>query len=283
MLRRLLWAKKFSFFIPLFLILPLGQFLILYSLRFDSWAMLWISGVLMGLAANISLLFYTISQEKKVAVQEELKKIQHLRTLESVHYSAVENSRKQMAEIRKDFIDRLEAVSILVSKGSGELAREMMAGFADKISLTREAPYCTIPVVNAVLLEKESVCKAAGITLSVNLYIPASLTVSSVHLCSIFGNILDNAIQACKKVQSMDRVEPVIYLSSKVVGDYLFIKAANPSDKPELRPTHRHGYGLRILRDLAKQYSGDFQSGYRDGIFTVVMSLIASDADEGEQ
>jgi len=280
---RVFLTKRIPIFILLFLILPVGQLFMLYSFRFESWSVYWVLGVLLGLAANISLLVYAIVQEKKTATQEELKEAKHKMELEKAHYNATEKRREQLAEIRKDFNERLDVVSTLVSSGKEERARKMITDFADKISLTRENPFCTIPVVNAVLAEKEKICKELNIELSVNINIPNPLAVSPMHLCSIFSNILDNAINACKKAQITETHKPVIRLSSKVDGDYLFIKATNPSDKPNYLPTPGRGYGIRILTDLAKRYGGVFQSNYKDGVFTVVISLLAleSTAKEG--
>jgi len=245
----------------------------LYSFIFESWTSFWIAGILLSLLANVSLLAYTVLYERKLAVQEELKEAQHKIKLEKAHYNAAEKRREQLIEMRKDFNNQLNAISALISDGKKGHARSMIADISNKISLTRENPYCVIPVVNAVIMEKEKECREAGIELSVNLNIPNSLAVSPMHLCSIFGNILNNAITACKKLQA-ETAGPVISLSSKIDGDYLFIKATNPSGKLKPLPTLGRGYGLRILTDLAKRYGGVFQSDYQDGMFTVVISLL---------
>jgi len=279
---RIVSTKRFPILILIFLILPIGQLFMLYSFRFETWTSFWVVGVLLSLLANVSLLAYTVLYEKKIAAQEELKEAQHKVQLEKAHYNATEKRREELAEMRKGFNEQLNAISALVSDGNEGQARYMIADISDKISLTRENPYCVIPVVNAVIMEKEKECKKAGIELSVNLSIPNSLVVSPMHLCSIFGNILDNAINACKKLQ-VDTVKPVIRLSSKIDGDYLFIKATNPSDKPNPLPAVGRGYGLRILTDLAKRYGGVFQSNYQDGMFTVVISLLALESAEEKQ
>jgi hypothetical protein len=59
-------------------------------------------------------------------------------------------------------------------------------------------------------------------------------------------------------------------------GDYLFIKAVNPSAEPPKKPLPGHGYGSRILSGLAARYGGDYQGEYRNGVFAAVVSLLAA-------
>jgi signal transduction histidine kinase len=269
---RVISARRFPVFINLFLIMPVGQLLMLHSFSFDEWSLFWLFGLFSGLAANILLLIYTISQEKKTAAIEELRETRHKIELEKSHYEAVEKHREELDAIRKIFNEKLELIAVLARFGGDDEARESISAFAEKIDRTKENKYCVIPVINAVLSQKDSECRAAGIILSVDLILPDTLVVEPMHLCSILSNILDNAIAASLKVKSTDK--PVIRLSSLTNGDYLFIKAVNPSTEPKKAAPGR-GYGLKIISELTKQYGGDFQSNYRDGIFTVVASLLA--------
>jgi len=275
---RLISARHVPISMYLFFILPIGQFLMLYSISFDRWSVSWLVGVLFSLAANALLLIFTISQEKNTAAVEELEEIQHRINLEKSHYEAAQQRMEELEMIRKDFNEKLETVASLTRTGENKAARENIAALAEKINRTKENPYCNVPVINAVLTEKENDCEAAGVTLSIDLKLPEKLAVEPMHLCSIFSNILDNAITACRKITGSDK--PIIRLSSVVDGDYLVIKAVNPSEAPEKAAPGR-GYGTRILKGLAAIYDGDFMSDFRDGEYSVLLSLIASER-EGE-
>ncbi|MDR2615257.1 MAG: ATP-binding protein [Oscillospiraceae bacterium] len=272
-------TRRVPVFLCLFLILPGGQLLMLYSFSFETWSVYWLSGLLLGLAANILLLVYTISQEKKIAAIEDLRETRHRIELEKSHYEAVERRREELDSMRVDFSGKLDAVAGLIRTGEDKTARESISTLAEKLSRTKENPYCAVPVINAVLTKIENDCAAAGIALSVDLNFPHTLAVEPMHLCSIFSNILDNAIAACRKTPGADK--PVIRLSSITDGDYLIVKTTNPSDKPGRKPATGHGYGLRILSELAARYGGDFQCFYREGVFATLVSLLA--APEGER
>ena len=149
-------------------------------------------------------------------------------------------------------------------------ARDMISSVSRTIDETRENVYCDIPVVNAVLSEKDRLCHEKGITLTVDLALPAGLTVESIHLCSIFGNLLDNAIRGA---EAAGAERPAVSLRSLREGDYLFLKVTNPSPPPQ-PPREGRGLGTQILTELAQRYGGDYQTEYKDGVFSAVVFLL---------
>lgn len=232
---------------------------------------LWVLGVIAGLGAEIALLGYTISQEKKAALEEELGKVRHMMELEQAHYKGVEERQEEMARIRHDFNNQLATIGQLIRHGESSDAQHMIRLLADGISSTRENTYCAIPVINAVLTEKSKACEEAGIKLEVQLDIPKELPVEPLHLCSILGNLLDNAVHGAK---TSDALDPTIWLSSKMEGDYLFIKVANPSKKPLDKRTEGHGYGTRILRDLTTRYNGEYWGIFENDCYYATVSIL---------
>jgi len=273
-IRGMIAARKFQPSFLLFFILPIGQIITVYSFMFSTWTAFWLVGVLLSLVADLVLLVYTISQEKKTGMEEELRETRHQMELEQAHYRAVEQRRDELAKLRHDFSSQLASVAQLVRSGEEDPAQDLIRALSKEINRTKENPYCAIPVVNAILTEKAQECAAAGIGLEVELDMPARLSVEQMHLCSIFSNLLDNAISPCMQVEG---AAPTIRLTSMVDGDYLFIKAVNLSPEPPKKPLPGRGYGSRILSDLSARYGGSYQGECRDGLYTAVVSLLALD------
>jgi hypothetical protein len=57
---------------------------------------------------------------------------------------------------------------------------------------------CENPAVNALLQHYVSLAKAKNIMVSVNLQVPQKISISDVDLCIIFGNCLENVLEACQ-------------------------------------------------------------------------------------
>lgn len=268
---RMMTMRKFRFFYLLFLLYPLSLFFFIYSRVFPLNNGFWFTGLGLGVVAELFLLFYTINQEKKAELEEELKSVRHRMELEQTHYQMVEERREELAKIRHDFNNYLAAIGRLVRMGENEDAWRLIGQLTEDIGRTKENPYCGISVVNAVLEEKEADCTRQGIRLETELDMPSSFGIEPLHLCSIFGNLLDNAIEGCVRSGAE---EPVIRLASRLDGDYLFIKTENPSPPPEEKALPGRGRGTKILTEIAREYGGDYAGSYEEGRYVAVVSLL---------
>lgn len=272
-LSRSLTAKRFSgIYLPVILILA-GIYMNYYAYIANAGLMVWCACVFLSGGAILFLLYYVISLEKKTALEAELRDTQHRMALEQSHYQAVEARREELSRIRHDFNNQLAAISLLMQSGDDADAKAMLRQLSADIAATQENPYCAIPVVNAVLTEKETLCREAGIALYAELDLPQKLDVEPLHLCSILSNLLDNAVHGCAGTE-----QPSITLSSAMAGDYLLLRTVNPSPPPE-GPKAGHGYGSKILREIAEKYGGSYETSYSGGVFTAVVSLLMGDTN----
>ena len=189
--------------------------------------------------------------------------------LEHVHYQEIESKREEVAKIRHDINNQILTARHLISGGDTERSEHMLDQLMEQVSATKEYPYCAVPIINAILNEKNRLCEQHQIDLIADLFFPSDLHVDDVMLCSLFSNLLDNAIHA---VEEMDPGKRWIRISAIMEGGFLVVKTRNPSGKPE--PVRRgHGKGTVILREIAEMYGGMYQTEYRDGIFTAVVNI----------
>lgn len=263
--------KRFSpLYIPAFLF-PLSLMGMVYASTTPVGDWVFLVSLLLGCGALTALMYLLGSLEEKQALEIQLQETRHTLELEQAHYQSMEEQREKLSHIRHDFKNQLASISALLQMGEDREARDMIGSVSRMIDETKENIYCTIPVVNALLSEKDRLCQEKGIALSVNLALPPDLTVESTHLCSIFGNLLDNAIRGAEGATAE---QPTISLRSLREGDYLFLKVTNPSPPPQ-PPREGRGMGTRILTDLAQRYGGDYQTEYKDGVFSAVVCLLA--------
>lgn len=265
---RSLKANRFSgIYVPVALII-LSLSMSYYAYISQAGVLFWLASIALSGCSVVFLLYYVVSLEEKTALEAELRDTQHRMALEQSHYRAVEARREELAKIRHDFNNQLAAIRLLMQAGDEKDTQSMLDSLSADLDATRESIYCAVPVVNAVLAEKEAQCRKKGIVLRTELTLPETLGIEPLHLCSIFSNLLDNAIHGCEGME-----KPVITLCSAMAGDYLFLKTVNPSRPPQ-KVEQGHGYGTRILRELAEKYDGSFDASFDHGIFTAVVSLL---------
>ena len=220
----------------------------------------------------VLMLCLQFNQAEKTAMDRELGELRHQREMEQNYYESVESRREELAKIRHDYSNILTSVLGLLDMDRQAEAVEMLRTLLGRVGETREFPYCGLPIVNAILSDKEALCRKKKIHLRTDLLFSEKCSVAPLDLCSIFSNLLDNAIRACEELPAEERS---IELSVRSQGDYLLIRCDNPSRwAPGPRPKGT-GYGKKILTDIAQRYQGEFETRFSDGVFTARLILLS--------
>lgn len=266
-----------------FLVFPFCQILVYFIIIYEnlhdgidknmSLILMLCSFIVMSVA-NIVYLHYISDTEEKNALRMKLRDMEYAHELEAAHYTGVEEKRYELAKLRHDLRNELSAVKNLISSGNSDNARELLNDIEKQLDATVECKYCSSPVIDAIISEKESALEKHGISFTHNIAInETDDIISPIHLCSIFGNLMDNAINA--NLDITDKSSRYIRLSSAVKGGILTIKSENPVDKSASVPSplQSSGYGLKILHDIAEKYNGRFVISTADSVCTASVTL----------
>lgn len=145
-------------------------------------------------------------------------------------------------------------------------------------SLTQKVFYIKTgnEVVDAIINTKQNLAEKKGINFSVNVKIPPKCIVSDIDFVCIFGNLIDNAIEACE-TQSEKRIEIVV----KEIKKLLIIKVINSykGKLPDKLSTTKkekmfHGIGLKNVKSILEKYDGTYQMIKEDNeVITKIMIL----------
>jgi sensor histidine kinase regulating citrate/malate metabolism len=173
--------------------------------------------------------------------------------------------RDETHKLRHDTQNQLLTVKTLLDEGETDKAADMAEKLSGAVTVLPRVDYCENTLVNAVLANKEPLCREAGIETEYSLNLPPEIGVADEDLVSALANLLDNAIKACRKLP--EGAEKRIALTAEKKDDILLLRCLNSADPEEKRELSRlkkpgkdgHGWGLRILRDMAKRYDGSFK------------------------
>ena len=223
----------------------------------------------------------------------------------SFHYHAQAAVYKMMAEqyqrterLRHDMKNHIIALSGLCKDKEWEkighyLKRLESAGLEGDGDLTGSR------VVDALLCGKRQWARKKKIRWECDVQIPRASGISEFDLCIIFGNLLDNALEACERVAGEGRF---IHMQAGMVKSYFLLEIKNSTDSTvsrgvscdavEMRGagvmhkagvTHKgntieHGIGLQNVSDVVNQYNGSMNLEAEDGTFTVTILLPRGDS-----
>lgn len=129
--------------------------------------------------------------------------------------------------------------------------------------------------LDIILTEKSVLCRCYDISLSCIADGKQLNFMSEPDLYSLFGNILDNAIEA---VANLEAEKKAIGLSVKRVKGFVFVNAHNYYDgtltfNGEIPATTKsgtfHGYGIKSIKMLTERYGGNMKINAKNGIFNI--------------
>ncbi len=130
--------------------------------------------------------------------------------------------------------------------------------------------------LNVVLTEKNLLCKRENISLSVIADAARLSFMKDSDIYVLFGNIMDNAMEAVKKVegeriigvniQTVNQNFLVINVYNRYVGE---IELADNLPVTTKKDTRWHGYGLKSIQYTVEKYGGEMAIKTNDGIFTL--------------
>ena len=121
-------------------------------------------------------------------------------------------------------------------------------------------------------------------------------SMSQCGITGLFGNLLENAVEACGRLQEKtdaSRTEsgdaPFIRIYLNAVKKCLFLEVQNSTDLADVRETGGsqkqrpgcHGLGLSNIRAAAAVHNGTVHMEVREGIFTLSVLLPLKQADAG--
>jgi len=105
-----------------------------------------------------------------------------------------------------------------------------------------------------------------GIDVSCTLLLPNPCGLRDIDICIILANALDNAIHACKSVDT----EKYIHISGRMQGDFLMIAVENSCSGPD---EFQKGIGLSNIETVAEKYQGAMLAEKADGRFSLSVLL----------
>ena len=116
--------------------------------------------------------------------------------------------------------------------------------------------YAADGVLNYLLNEKLAEARKNQINVDHQIFVSKNIKINNDVLTIVIGNIIDNAIQASKRIKPIDRYVNIII---KQVNNDLFIEVSNNYNSEEIF-TRKHrknkGLGMKNIDDLLQQLGG---------------------------
>lgn len=230
---------------------------------------------LVGLAGVVILYAYHV-QRCRLYTTRELDSIKNILQNQYVQYR---QSRESIELINRKYHDLKHQIAIL----RAEENPQQRAAFLDKMEAEiqhYEAQNKTgNPVLDTVLTGKSLYCAKHQIKLTCVADGTALDFMDVTDICTIFGNLLDNAIEY--ELTIPDKEQRLIHLEVSTKKGFLLIRCENffqgtlicqdGLPRTTKQDTDYHGYGLKSIRYTAKKYGGNLTVDGDNGWFVATL------------
>ena len=191
------------------------------------------------------------------------------------YYLEVENMYQKMRGWRHDYRHHIQTMKVHMANGEIDEIGAYLDMLDDDLTNVETVIKTGNRMADAILNSKLSLAAQKEIAVKAEANIPVSLTVSELDLCTVIGNLLDNAMDACMELPVEERLIR-IYMEMK--GNYLYISVINTAGgkkKSNFRTTkgEGHGFGLKRIDMIVEKYGGYITRASEDGAFSTEVLL----------
>lgn len=219
-----------------------------------------LEGSLLLIITSIYLLFY--HGTAVILEHSELKERSQLLEMQARQYRSLQEHMRQTARLRHDFRHSVRLLSSLAEKGDLNGIRIHIAGYEAVLMENTPVNYCANAAMNALLSYYHEMAVSANIKTDWRIELPEPLPVTELDMVSLFGNLMENAIDGCCTIPEEKRY---FCLTTEIHhGNSLYIVSTNSFDgktikaKDSYRSTKHSGKGtgLTSIAAAAEKYGG---------------------------
>ena len=224
----------------------------------------------------VFILFYIFS--KTTIEKTKLTERNNILEIQKSYTESLQSYIKYTSKARHDFKHSVHVMSRLADEGNLSALKDYIAQYENSLTVTAPVRICKSDALNALFNHYRQQAIENDVDINWRIDLPDKSRILDVDLCSIFGNILENAIDGCCTVEEGKRY---FNLTSEIKGDCLYIVSTNNYDKPlkmdgETYSSTKHqgkGIGLHSMKSITEVYDGIFDAGNNNGEFFVDIML----------
>lgn len=248
-------------------VMLIGRFLKIYTITIFIFLLL-----MLFIYALFYKIAYSIVDNQKMIQKTAILEIQ----IQQHHH--LQNYMQETRRLRHDFRYQLTVISEMLKK---QQYHELSSYLEQYINSVSDMPirYCSSSAVNAILNHYAFICRELNITLQLSIRLLENFSVEDTDFCVLLGNLLENAIDACRRLPEEDR--RITLKAGQTAEHVIVLHILNPYKEPLSIKAGRlfsskhegEGQGLKSVRLIVEKYDGYLNIQFENQIFEVKVLL----------
>lgn len=214
-----------------------------------------------------------LQEENNTLVMEE--QLQHQKYCEML--DVMEHNRELIHDTKHHFL----VVQEYLKNEEYENLQKYVKQVSEEFQRTVPKVYTGIKILDFILEQKRVVAQKSGIRYEMDTMLLTGIPMTEQETCALFGNLLDNAIEACCLVETEEKW---IKIQIKQINQLLSIELLNTFEIPCIRKQgvfetikeerSAHGYGIKSMQRIVDKYQGLITYEEKEKIFTTKITFL---------
>lgn len=215
--------------------------------------------------------------EKQVEQGEQLRmQAQYERHLKSQmkHIDEILLKQDELRRVKHDMSNQLLAIQGYLKNGDYEGSEAYIKSLLKTVEGSTSGIKTGNSALDAILNTKKALAENKGIECSMDVQISQELFMAPVDVCIIFGNALDNAIEACERIKDGKKKIQLLLIERENqllchLTNTTLLDSMKGIAKTSKSDQENHGFGLNNMRAALAKYDSEPIIGVKDGIFSL--------------
>lgn len=218
------------------------------------------------MALFIILVFFTyhlgIEREKNIKITE----LHLVSQMEKKQYEQIIQSVYDLRNLKHDLSNHLKTIQAMLEQQHYTEATNYIHSLTGCTKTSYQSISSGYTAIDCIVTNKLNLAATTGISVNHTIHLSEKLPLSDMDICSLIGNLFDNAIESCNKDGVTDKY---ITFTMKPYNQMLSIQMINPSNGIYLTNHHgelittktgtdcySHGLGLKRIRSIVNEHHG---------------------------
>lgn len=213
-------------------------------------------------------------------MKKEEVKYQYMLKAQADYFDGLKKNEEKVRRFRHDARAHITVLQKYLDEGNIEKMQEYLACMKKQVDIDKAKKYTCNMAADAVINDQTKVMKDKNIKFQYEGCPKIREEISDYDLCTIFYNILKNAVEGCEKLESDVKGIDVEVSNS---GEQLLIKVENDTimkDKiidgdmfTTKKDIKNHGFGIKSVRAVVSKYNGFYINKIENGKFIVFIAI----------
>lgn len=217
------------------------------------------------LIVNILLICIFLNSIKSEKEKAKAALVNEKLDMQYKYYLMVKESQEKMRQVYHDMNNHMENIKSL--KNSSEDVNKYINNIEDEIKESKNIYNTGNVLLDIIFYEKSKVCMESNIDFNVGIDFSKCDFIEMIDISSIFSNLIDNAIEACNKID--ENIEKYITIKSTFIKGYYVVRCENSKTNKVIIKNNKiftskkdkflHGIGIDSIKSSIKKYNGELK------------------------